>query len=143
MFYYVLRYALIGLVFGSFGWTNVVLGYLLYDWFGAAYIFVNFAVSHTHKDVLEADKHIDWVRYSSNHTVNIDGSWWCNWLMSYLNFQIEHHLFPSMPQFRHPKVSIRVRALFKKHNLHYDCRSYLDAMVATFKNLHEVGTNSE
>jgi fatty acid desaturase len=27
--------------------------------------------------------------------------------MAYLNFQIEHHLFPSMPQYRHPQVALR------------------------------------
>lgn len=35
-----------------------------------------------------------------------------NWWMSYLNFQIEHHMFPSMPQFRHP-----VRAMCDMVNL--------------------------
>jgi fatty acid desaturase len=40
---------------------------------------------------------------------------WVDWWMSYLNYQVEHHLFPSMPQFRHPQTSIHVQALFKKH----------------------------
>lgn len=62
-------------------------------------------------------------------------SWW----MSYLNFQIEHHLFPSMPQFRHPIISNRVRALLEKHGLKYDQRTYFEAMAATFRNLHKVG----
>lgn len=62
-------------------------------------------------------------------------SWW----MSYLNFQIEHHLFPSMPQFRHPIISPRVKALLEKHGLAYDQRSYIEAMGVTFSNLHKVG----
>lgn len=61
-----------------------------------------------------------------------------DWWMSYLNYQIEHHLFPSMPQFRHPIVSPRVKALFEKHGLRYDQRSYVDSMAATFQNLHTV-----
>ena len=29
---------------------------------------------------------------------NISGGWWATWLMGGLNYQIEHHLFPSMPR---------------------------------------------
>jgi hypothetical protein len=46
---------------------------------------------------------------------------------------------PALLQFRHPRVSPRVRALFAKHGLPYDERSYPTAMAATFSNLHNVG----
>ena len=86
---------------------------------------------------------VDWVRYAAVHTMNVSpGPFnFVNWWMSYLNFQIEHHLFTSMPQFRHPLVSARVRALFEKHGLKYDQRSYVDAMTVTFQNLHTVGAD--
>jgi hypothetical protein len=44
-----------------------------------------------------------------------------------------------MPQYRHPIISPRVKLLFLKHGLKYDERSYVDAMRATFQNLHKVG----
>jgi fatty acid desaturase len=62
-----------------------------------------------------------------------------DWWMAYLNFQIEHHLFPCMPQFRHPQVSPRVKALFEKHGLVYQRMDYITAMKTTFANLHKVG----
>jgi fatty acid desaturase len=55
--------------------------------------------------------------------------------------QIEHHMFPSMPQFRHPIISPRVKAMLEKHGLKYDQRSYVDAISVTFKNLHKVGSD--
>jgi fatty acid desaturase len=55
--------------------------------------------------------------------------------------QIEHHMFPSMPQFRHPTVSPRVKAMLEKHGLQYDQRSYVDAITVTFQNLHKVGSD--
>jgi len=116
--------------------------YLIHTWIAANYIFINFAVSHTHLPVVpKEDTQVDWVRYAAVHTMNAKSGPFnfIDWWMSYLNFQIEHHLFPSMPQFRHPIVSKRVRALFEKHGLVYDSRSYADAMVATFKNLDKVG----
>jgi fatty acid desaturase 2 (delta-6 desaturase) len=65
-----------------------------------------------------------------------------DWWMSFLNFQIEHHLYPSMPQFRQPLISKRVKALFEKHGLKYRRMSYFEAMKVTFQNLHKVGTSA-
>lgn len=137
---YVSRWTLIWYLFGHFGFQRVVYMYLFATWFAANYIFVQFALSHTHKPVSDESAHVNWVRYASDYTINIDDSWWCNWLMSYLNFQIEHHLFPAMPQFRIPLMKDRVKALFHKHGLEYDCCSYTTALSRTFSNLHEVGS---
>lgn len=127
-----------------FGLGKSVLLFLAYDWLASNYIFINFAVSHTHLPVLEKeDTKVDWVRFAAIYTMNVSPgpfkfiSWW----MSYLNFQIEHHLYPSMPQYRHPIISPRVKALFEKHGLKYDQRSYTDAMAATFRNLDHVGAD--
>lgn len=128
----------------KFGLLGAMGAYLLYTWVGADYIFLNFAVSHTHlPTVPKEDTQVDWVRYAAVHTLNAKpGAFnFISWWMSYLNFQIEHHLFPSMPQFRFPQISHRVKALFEKHGLVYDQRSYADSMVATFKNLHKVGAD--
>ncbi|CAM9341143.1 unnamed protein product [Ectocarpus fasciculatus] len=128
----------------KFGLWGAMGTYVLYTVVGSDYIFLNFAVSHTHlPTVPKEDTQVDWVRYAAVHTMNVKpGPFkFVNWWMSYLNFQIEHHLFPSMPQFRFPRISHRVKALFEKHGLVYDQRSYTDAMVATFKNLHKVGAD--
>jgi len=113
--------------------------YCYYVAVGATYIFTNFAVSHTHKDVIPQSKHISWALYSANHTTNCTGTPFVNWWMAYLNFQIEHHLFPSMPQYNHPIISPRVKSLFEKHGVEYDCRPYAECMWVTFLNLWKVG----
>ncbi len=83
------------------------------------------------------------MRFGSQYTINVlpGPFYFITWWMSYLNFQIEHHLYPSMPQFRHPIISPRVKALFEKHGLKYDQRTYPEAMAATFRNLHKVGND--
>lgn len=127
---------------GTFGLAQSAMIYCAYNWVASNYIFINFAVSHTHLPVVpKEDTTVDWVRYAAIHTMNVTpGPFnFVNWWMSYLNYQIEHHLFPSMPQFRHPQVSGRVQELFAKHNIHYDERNYTDSMIVTFKNLHKVG----
>lgn len=136
---YVLFYYLVIIPFGLLP----ALGYyLIYNWIAADYIFINFALSHTHLPTVPADdKQVDWIRYAAIHTMNVAPgplnfvTWW----MSYLNFQIEHHLFPSMPQFRHPTISPRVKKFFEEHGLVYDQRSYVESVITTFKNLSKVG----
>ena len=139
------RYAIwTALVTTKFGLAQSIVMYLAYVWIGSNYIFLNFAVSHTHLPTVDKeDTNVDWVRYSAVYTMNVSPGPLCfvSWWMSFLNFQIEHHLWPSMPQFRHPATSLRVQALFAKHGLAYDQRSYVDAMSATFKNLHNVGND--
>ena len=58
------RYAVVLYTGITLGYTvgNVILGYLFYVWAGSAYIFINFAVSHTHKPVIQPDEDVSWVR---------------------------------------------------------------------------------
>jgi fatty acid desaturase len=58
---------------------------------------------------------LHWVEYALLHTVDVQHSWWCDWWMGYLNYQIEHHLFPTMPDFRLRAIVPRVRALAQMH----------------------------
>ena len=129
---------------GHFGILQSMGLYLAYNWIASNYIFINFAVSHTHLPVVEKeDTQVDWVRYAAIHTMNVSPGPFkvVDWWMSYLNYQIEHHMFPSMPQYRHPIISPRVKALLLKHNIKYDQRSYVDAIAVTFQNLHKVGND--
>lgn len=139
----VVRYSILFylMTFPQFTVGQVLLSYVAYVWVGAIYIFCNFAVSHTHKPIIESDEDVSWVRYASDHTMNVAAGPFgiVNWWMSYLNYQIEHHLFPTMPQFRHPVVSQRVQELFKKHGVEYDQMGYWPAMRKTFANLDNIG----
>jgi len=110
--------------------------WLLSTWLMSMYLFGNFSLSHSHLPVTEEPTH--WLEYSFVHTADVNPSLLCDWWMGYLNYQIEHHLFPTMPQFRHPKIHQRVKALAKKHNLPFVCYSYYGALAKTLGNLKEV-----
>jgi fatty acid desaturase 2 (delta-6 desaturase) len=110
--------------------------WLISTWALSAYLFGNFALSHTFLPVTEDVTH--WVEYSLLHTADVEQRPWCNWWMGYLNYQIEHHLFPTMPQFRHPQIKDRVKALAERHGIPYIVYSYKEAVYRTFKNLADV-----
>lgn len=127
--------------FYSWNLYKSILIYLIKTVISANYIFINFSVSHTHRDIVPENEYRDWVTYAAKHTTNCTPSWLCNWWMSYLNFQIEHHLFPSLPQFRCPLVAPYVKILFEKHGLTYDSRDYFQCLYDTFNNLHHVSSS--
>lgn len=138
MFWYGLRFSTFGyLCQTKFGWGEGFLYYLFYGTVSAVYIFLHFAVSHTHLDA-HNDIAKNWIEYSANHTLNICHNPLCNWWMSYLNFQIEHHLFPSMPQYRFPALKPRIQGFLKKHNLPYHYDTYTNAFYRTFSNLGDI-----
>jgi len=117
----------------GFGRYFILLYYL-----GSLYFLINFSLSHTHLPVTTEPVH--WVEYSLTHTTNVrSGQFkWVDYWMGYLNYQIEHHLFPTMPQFRNQLIRDRVKQLAKKHGLPYNLMSYSEALKKTFANLGTV-----
>jgi fatty acid desaturase len=109
-------------------------------WIGGMYLFGNFSLSHTHCDVIDADEHRNWVEYAVHHTVDIEpGTFWVDWWMGYLNCQVIHHLFPSMPQTNQPEVSKLFEKFCDKWDLKYTNVSYWEAWRLTLQNLEDVG----
>ena len=112
--------------------------YLLSVWLMSIYMLGNFALSHSHLPLAEGPLH--WVEYAFLHTVDVQPSWWCDWWMGYLNYQVLHHLFPCMPQFRHPQIRERVKEFAANHGLPYRCMSYAEAMKRSLQNLADVSS---
>jgi len=107
--------------------------------FGGLYLATIFSLNHTHKPIADKFAPRDWVRRAALHTTNLPSTAFVTWLNGYLNFQVEHHLYPTMPHPRLPAIRERVKAMLKKHNVAYDERSLPEAFYAVFSNLYEVG----
>ncbi|KAJ6635010.1 Acyl-lipid (8-3)-desaturase [Pseudolycoriella hygida] len=109
--------------------------WLFTTWFTSLFLLGHFYLSHTFLPVTTEHKHF--VEYSFLHTADVEHAPWCDWIMGYLNYQIEHHLFPTIPNFRLPYIKHRVKALAEKHNLPYIQHSYLEAWRKMFTNLYQ------
>jgi fatty acid desaturase 2 (delta-6 desaturase) len=73
---------------GGYSWGAAYLWFTFSNWIAYMYLFAHFSTSHTHLDVVPSDKHISWVHYAVDHTVDIDPTkGYVNWLMGYLNCQ--------------------------------------------------------
>lgn len=116
--------------------------HILSLWITGMYLFGQFSLSHTFMPVVESNENPTWVRYSLEHTVDIEPhNFAVSWVMGYLNNQVIHHLFPSMPQYRGPEVSKEFAVFCKKWDLKYNIITYREAWYYMFANLHAVGKN--
>ena len=109
-------------------------------WVSGVYLFGQFSLSHTFMPVIESNENPNWVRYSLEHTVDIEPqNYAVSWIMGHLNNQVIHHLFPSMPQYRGPEVSKELIEFCKKWDLKYTIITYREAWDNMFANLRKVG----
>lgn len=109
-------------------------------WVSGIFLFGHFSLSHSFTPIVDKEENPNWVRYAIEHTVDIaPENPFVSWLMGYLNNQVIHHLFPSMPQFRGPEVSRELIVFCKKWDIKYTIVSYMDAWYFMFQNLHKVG----
>lgn len=72
---------------------------------------------------------------------NIRGSRWLDVSMGALNYQIEHHLFPSMPSPSLRHAQPLVRAFCPAHDLPYRESTLTGSYVQVLRYLHNVGTS--
>jgi len=62
-----------------------------------------------------------------------------DWLAGGLNYQIEHHLFPTLPRHNLTKASVFVKDFCKEHNIPYQCCGFFYGVYLIHQQLHETG----
>ncbi|XP_077175106.1 acyl-CoA (8-3)-desaturase-like [Paroedura picta] len=86
---------------------------------------------------IDYDRNLDWVSAQLAATCNVDQSMFNDWYTGHLNFQIEHHLFPTMPRNNYWKVAPLVKSLCAKHGVQYHCKPLLTAFADILHSLKE------
>jgi acyl-CoA 6-desaturase (Delta-6 desaturase) len=110
------------------------------SWVSSVYLLGHFSLSHTFMPTIEPNENPNWVEYALNHTVDIEPqNVVVSWIMGYLNCQVIHHLFPSMPQHHGPIISEKLKIFCKKWNLKYNIIGYFEAWNKMLNNLGEIG----
>jgi fatty acid desaturase len=69
-----------------------------------------------------------WIRLQLESTVNVHPGAFNDWFCRHLNFQIEHHLMPTMPRHNYCKIKPLIEDLCCKHNIDYRSKTLLGAM---------------
>ncbi|WP_336660195.1 fatty acid desaturase family protein [Leucobacter sp. USHLN153] len=92
----------VGMAFAFLGVQLAVFG---------VYMGASFAPNHKGMPVIAHDAKLDFFSKQVRTSRNIRGGWWATLLMGGLNYQVEHHLFPSMSR---PFLS-KARVIVREH----------------------------
>jgi fatty acid desaturase len=103
------------------------------------YMGASFAPNHKGMPVVAHDAKLDFFTKQVRTSRNIRGGWWATWLMGGLNYQVEHHLFPSMAR---PHLA-RAREIVREHcatlDVPYTETSLLRSYAIVIEYLNRVG----
>jgi fatty acid desaturase len=104
------------------------------------YLGASFAPNHKGMPVLRrADEH-DFLRRQVLTSRNIHGGWFTDLALGGLNYQIEHHLFPSMPRPSLRRSQGLIREFCQQQGLPYCQTSLIGSYAQALRYLHAVGT---
>ncbi|KAK6309407.1 hypothetical protein J4Q44_G00208700 [Coregonus suidteri] len=88
---------------------------------------------------MDHERHRDWLTMQLSATCNIEQSPFNDWFSGHLNFQIEHHLFPTMPRHNYHLVAPLVRALCEKHGVPYQVKTMQQGLTDVVRSLKKSG----
>ncbi|MFC5337662.1 fatty acid desaturase family protein [Leucobacter denitrificans] len=120
----------LGMAFAFLGVQFAVFG---------VYMGASFAPNHKGMPVFAHDAKFDFFTKQVRTSRNIRGGWWATTLMGGLNYQVEHHLFPSMARPHLAKTRAIVREYCEKLDVPYTETSLLRSYAIVIEYLNRVG----
>jgi len=109
------------------------------------YMGLSFAPNHKGMQIFEKGEEPDFLRKQVLTSRNVQGgrlNWLVSLLLGGLNYQIEHHLFPSMPRIHLHRVRPIVMKYCKDMNVPYTEASARRSLRLILEHLHKVGATA-
>jgi linoleoyl-CoA desaturase len=135
------------IMFSGFAWYWVVLGFVvghMVEGFSIATIFMlahiveKVEVLSPNEEGLMED---NWAVHQMRTTANFGrDSWLTGFLTGGLNYQIEHHLFPTISHVHYPAIANIVQSVAQEHGVPYnEYPSYWEALKSHYRLLKRLG----
>ena len=103
------------------------------------YLGCSFAPNHKGMPILSSDTHLDYLRRQVLTSRNVRPGWMTDVVLGGLNYQIEHHLFPSMPRPNLRRCRPLVRKFCRERGLPYCETSALRSYALAVRYLNRTG----
>ena len=103
------------------------------------YLGASFAPNHKGMPILAAADNSDYLRRQVLTSRNVRGGWLTDLALGGLNYQIEHHLFPSMPRPNLRRSQPLIRDFCRQQGLLYSQASLAGSYAQALRHLHSVG----
>jgi fatty acid desaturase len=129
----------LGVVFLVLSPVKAVVFILVQQGLFGLYLGCSFAPNHKGMAILDADDSSDFLRRQVLTARNVRGGWLVDFALGGLNYQIEHHLFPSMPRPNLRRSQAIIAAFCRQHGLPHCQTSLLDSYAQALRHLHTVG----
>jgi fatty acid desaturase len=133
----------LGVVFWVLSPVKAAMFILVHQALVGAYLGLSFAPNHKGMPILDAGDKNDFLRRQVLTSRNIRGGRFVDAALGALNYQIEHHLFPSMPRPNLRRAQPIIAQFCRRHGLTYCQTSLLDSYAQTLRYLHAVGRNPQ
>jgi delta8-fatty-acid desaturase len=112
----------------------------------AGFLHIQIVVSHWAMETYHGHSYNtaddEWYRLQLNTTMNIECSPWMDWFHFGLQFQIEHHLFPSLPRHNLRYASKLVKEACERNGIVYHSHSITEAILMTLKTLSDMAARA-
>jgi fatty acid desaturase len=103
------------------------------------YLGCSFAPNHKGMPVLAEEDQLDFLRRQVLTSRNVRGGRFIDFLLGGLNYQIEHHLFPSMPRPNLRRSQALVEDFCRGHGVAYHQTTLLRSYAQALDHLHNLG----
>jgi fatty acid desaturase len=103
------------------------------------YMGASFAPNHIGMPIIDANARVDFLRRQVLTSRNITGGFFMDVFMGGLNYQVEHHLFPSMPRPRLRRANAFVKDYCEARNIDYTETGLGQAHAIVVSYLNRVG----
>ncbi|WP_235854607.1 fatty acid desaturase family protein [Nonomuraea aridisoli] len=131
--------AYLGAVFAVLPPTKALLFLAVHQACYGVYLGCTFAPNHKGMPVLTAEDELDFLRRQVLTSRNVRGGRLMDIALGGLNYQIEHHLFPSMPSANLRRARPIVRSYCASLGVAYAECGLLESWGQALRHLHEVG----
>jgi linoleoyl-CoA desaturase len=146
LLFFVLPLVVLGMPVAEF-----VTGYLLMQFIAGVVLTVIFQLAHTVEETSHPlpDENLNiennWAIHQMNTTVNFSRkSKFISWYVGGLNFQVEHHLFPTICHVHYPEIAHIVKTTALEFNIPYlENKTFMDALRSHIRILQKFGTPKE
>jgi linoleoyl-CoA desaturase len=144
---YISYILVIPLVFTSLPWWQILVGIAIMQYIAGFLLAIIFQPAHvidgTEFPLPDETNTMEnnWAIHQLLTTTNFgNSSRWFSWYVGGLNFQIEHHLFPTVCHVHYRDISSIVKATAKEFGLPYkSAPTFMDALVGHGKLLKQLG----
>lgn len=134
----------------QFGYGHTISGFFMHHFISGIILALATQPAHVGEDMAYFDgtenngnMENNWAIHQIKTTANFaEKSPFITWCFGGLNYQIEHHLFPTICHVHYPEISKIVRATCAEFDLPYKShRTFFDALVSHYGQLRRLGFN--